>query len=286
LIKVDDKAVSRVLFLNILSIVANIKPAVLYVHHTGEAPSGPFWNMTLFHTASSKSIIKTVKVVEPVLLFGRVPSLSSHEHWYNAHTSDIIRMNVLSTQGGIYLDLDMLVLRSFDDLLSFDCTLGEQYRDKYLSNAVILSSKSSTFLRDWFATFSNANFSTCWDCHSVQVPSRMWRELRLDASRNSSLNVLPLEYFYEPSFSRSDLHELYKENKQLKPHQQPLLRLHPPYNGKYAQHLWHSVQTAHNYLKAHKLKDVCNSTSMYNQMLRYALRDSPWLKSNCGSTQT
>ena len=43
-----------------------------------------------------------------------------------AHVSDFKRLAILREEGGIYLDTDVIPLRTFDTLLSFDSLFGEQ----------------------------------------------------------------------------------------------------------------------------------------------------------------
>lgn len=205
-----------------------------------------------------------------------------HPGWADAHTSDILRMNILRSMGGIYLDTDVLVLRSFDELRrASHLTMGLQTFTK-MCNGVILSSPSSAFLKDWYDGLYTANFTTCWDCHSIELPSRLWAAQRARSSDNASaplpgparINVLPIESFFDPSFSRSDLHELFREQKKGK-------RLFAPYSGKYAVHLWNRVRVATTYLAAHRLEHICSSDSMYNEMLRFALNGTVFLERLC-----
>jgi hypothetical protein len=69
-----------------------------------------------------------------------------------AHKADVVRLEVLLKYGGIYLDMDVLALKSFDELRQFPMVLGQEGLDGFigLANAVIVAHSSSSFLQQWF----------------------------------------------------------------------------------------------------------------------------------------
>ena len=142
--------------------------------------------------------------------------------------------------GGIYLDSDVLVLRSFDDLRNTSLVVGLQTDPDVseICNGIILASKDSPFLKAWYNLYRTAKFEECWDCHSVKLPSQLLKTQTHLYANNT--RVLPIEAFYDPSFSRSDARELFVENKDPK----YILRLNPPYEGKYAQVLQMRIDSA------------------------------------------
>jgi Glycosyltransferase sugar-binding region containing DXD motif len=257
----DNRPMASYTFLSILTVMTKIKPQKLYIHSVHK-PHGPFWTMA--EKEFSKSI-EVKEILEPISIFGHSPGPRAF-----AHKSDIARMNILTAQGGIYIDSDIIVLRSFEDLMKHPLTLGLQ-TDKNLCNAVILTQSNSVFLREWYEGYRHANFEKCWDCTSVQFPSKLWA----NATMKNLVNALPVEAFYDPSFGRHDVRELYQENKE-KP-----ARVRPPYDGKYGQHLWHALPLADKFLRAHQFSQICDSTSIYNEMLRFALNGTAWLRATC-----
>ena len=52
------------------------------------------------------------------------------------HRSDVVRLEVLMKYGGIYLDLDVIVLKSFDPILRYATTMGLE-RTGWLDNGII-----------------------------------------------------------------------------------------------------------------------------------------------------
>jgi mannosyltransferase OCH1-like enzyme len=55
--------------------------------------------------------------------------------------------------GGIYMDLDVLVLNPFDDLRQqYECTIGRELDDK-VCGSVIICSRHSLFLTLWINSY-------------------------------------------------------------------------------------------------------------------------------------
>ena len=120
-----------------------------------------------------------------------------------AHQADIVRLKSLLKTGGIYLDIDTICCRSFDDLLVHPCVLGLQ-RDPIgvcdgLCNAVILSEPGSTFLQEWFDSYRSFRADGCgqyWDEHSVRVPWRLAQITPEGRAGRPDLHVEPAESFF------------------------------------------------------------------------------------------
>ena len=72
--------------------------------------------------------------------------------YFETDYSDYDRVKVLIDQGGIYLDLDVMVAQSFDKLRTYSCTVGLG-RKKQISNGVIVCSKDHPFLYMWLQGF-------------------------------------------------------------------------------------------------------------------------------------
>ncbi|WP_288866399.1 glycosyltransferase family 32 protein [Sneathia vaginalis] len=64
-----------------------------------------------------------------------------------AYCSDYIRTDVLYNNGGIYLDIDMQILRPIDDLLSYDFFIGYE-SNEYLGVGLYGASKNCVILKD------------------------------------------------------------------------------------------------------------------------------------------
>ena len=77
-----------------------------------------------------------------------------------AFVSDVFRLYALYTEGGIYLDTDVEVKKSFDDLLNLDFFIGSEKGKKSfnLGTAVIGASKNNQIIKDMLAHIKIAVF--------------------------------------------------------------------------------------------------------------------------------
>ena len=100
-----------------------------------------------------------------------------------AHKADIIRLLALREIGGVYLDIDTLTLRSFEDLLLPAFVMGIQgdaHDEKGgLCNAVMAGQANSVFSRMWvrkYVSFRSRGRDSRWDYHSVKLPMLLYAE--------------------------------------------------------------------------------------------------------------
>ncbi|XP_073392200.1 uncharacterized protein At4g19900 isoform X2 [Physcomitrium patens] len=114
--------------------------------------------------------------------------------------SNIMRLTVLYKYGGIYLDSDVIVLKSFDGLRnvvgaqSRSIAVGEWTR---LNNAVLVFDREHPvvyeFLREFVATFDGSK----WGWNGPYLVTRVLQKVKEQQWQNcSSVSVLPLEAFY------------------------------------------------------------------------------------------
>ena len=74
-----------------------------------------------------------------------------------AFVSDVCRLYALSQMGGIYMDTDVELLKSFDSLLHYSSFLGKEMPYK-LSTAVIGASSSTQWVKDFLQTYNSKHF--------------------------------------------------------------------------------------------------------------------------------
>ena len=99
----------------------------------------------------------------------------SQKKW--AFVADYIRLKVLFEHGGIYLDTDMMVLKSFNDLLNSNCFLGAEDLD-YINCAIIGAEKNHGFIKTIMNYYSDLNFSKV-SMNSITIPritTKIFRE--------------------------------------------------------------------------------------------------------------
>lgn len=170
------------------SAIERIEPdAVLFFYEY--EPSGPWWNLT-------RELVTPVKIEAPRKIFG-----NSVDH--PAHRADIVRLEKLIEMGGIYLDADVFVHRSFDDLLHYSTVLGFEGRgfQPGTANAVIVAEKRAPFLRRWYDTYRTfrGTARTHWAEHSVQIPSA------LASAYPAEVNILSYRAFFWPLWTAAHI---------------------------------------------------------------------------------
>lgn len=106
-----------------------------------------------------------------------------------AFVADYVRFWALYHHGGIYLDTDMYVLKSFDDLLNYDCFLGyEDHQQQYINCAIVGAeihhSVIKSILNKYDTLFFNPNRLSDF------IVPRLITPLVTDAV------ILPYDYFY------------------------------------------------------------------------------------------
>lgn len=144
--------------LSIKSAAIFIRPAHIYLHCDHE-PIGFWWK-------AIRNIVKlhVMKVDPPASIFG-------HRVTRSEHKSDLMRIEVLLEHGGIFLETDVIVLKSFEALRRYDFTMGLEYHSKpgRLNNGIIVAKRNATFLNIWRKTYHNFTEMEL-DYHSSIIP--------------------------------------------------------------------------------------------------------------------
>ncbi|PHH59386.1 hypothetical protein CDD81_3325 [Ophiocordyceps australis] len=115
------------------------------------------------------------------------------KHWlkHAAHMADEMRLRILLELGGVYLDLDVFALRPWDELRrSRGVVLGHEGGNRGgLCNAVVAARAGSDFIKEWLATYSEADLDAEWNYHGVVVPKQL-------ASRGGVCALAPDAFFW------------------------------------------------------------------------------------------
>ncbi|XP_055867093.1 uncharacterized protein LOC106078100 [Biomphalaria glabrata] len=130
---------------NYIAVVAayrHVQPVALYI--VGDRhPQGVWWERVRRDVPGLRFVFRE----KPSSIAGRPAK-------FVEHLSDLVRMQLLYMNGGIYLDLDMVVLRSLEPLLGFDLTAGLMSPVE-IANAFLISRRRNAFLKDWYIGFQD-----------------------------------------------------------------------------------------------------------------------------------
>ncbi|WP_318489724.1 glycosyltransferase family 32 protein [Photobacterium leiognathi] len=115
-----------------------------------------------------------------------------------AYVSDYVRFYVLNKYGGIYIDTDITINKSFDDLLYNDFFIGRECPN-YIGTAVIGSIRNNFFLKNLIDFYNNDVLSS----HLISSPQIV---THLIGENNARIKVYDESYFY-PYYMGQDFSE-------------------------------------------------------------------------------
>lgn len=199
-------------YLSIKSAQEVIKPEKILFHYH-YLPTGEWFELIRPHL--------TLRQVDiPTKVFG-----NRVDHY--AHRADVVRLEALKEFGGIYLDLDVIILKNLDHLLDEEFAMGHEGIGGWsgLCNAVILSRANAPFLQRWYETYKHFDQKR-WNHHSVLLPRLM------AASFSKEVRQLEYDAFFWPLWDKDGLRQLYLEKSY-------------SFENNLGVHLWDSAANKH-----------------------------------------
>lgn len=197
--KVDSGTFDFLCYLAVRSAIVGIKAEKVYLHYTyiSEPPS-PSADASPLSNPWIKRLEKDVTLVHHTP--EEMANLKSRPEavWQAAHVSDILRLKLLESEGGIYLDIDAFGLRPFTNILKSPrgIVLGYEGGNRHgLCNAVMAAHPNSTFIERWLDTYVGQDLSREWNYHSVILPSEMQKQFPTEVC------ALPPSSFFWPTWT-------------------------------------------------------------------------------------
>ena len=173
----------------------------VHLHHL---PYGVYWDL-------ARPMI-SVERVEPVPgLPAGDPAVAPYGY---AHQADVIRLDILRREGGMYADIDTLFVRPVPECLwEASAVIGEEapvhYADapapeRSLTNALLLAEPGAPFIAAWRSEIVAA-MDGSWSAHSCRLATR------LACSRPDTVRVEPRARFSPFAHTRESLRSLLEE---------------------------------------------------------------------------
>jgi mannosyltransferase OCH1-like enzyme len=165
-----------------------------------------------------------------------------------AFVADYIRLQKLYEFGGIYLDTDMLVIRSFDELLSTKCFFGAE-DSEFISAGIIGSIPNYKLIKSCLDYYNNLHFRNHIDLGMITIPRIITKIFRQEYNfyndfdiiiKLESLTIYPPQYFYPFPLNKKD--DLKNFKKYIK-------------NDTYTIHLWNSSWMYIEYSEFHYFRN-------------------------------
>lgn len=125
-----------------------------------------------------------------------------------AFVADYARLKVLYEFGGIYMDTDVEVVKTFDDLLNCQAFMCFE-NDKSVSIGTVGAVKNSSLIRDFLLAYTNRHFRKIDDSYDTTTNLKIVTDILLKnygLKANGKLQVLkdiyiyPMEYFIAKSY--------------------------------------------------------------------------------------
>ena len=212
-----------------------LQPAELLLHY-GHAPDG---DQRWWQEAQKLASLRQVKA--PRSIFGR-PLRTA------AHRADVLRLQLLIEHGGVYLDMDVVVLRNVHALFDGpkDFVIGREGSASHgglhgLCNAVLLARPNASFARRWlreYHDFGDPAAGDLWSEHSVQ------RAVKLAHAHPEEVAVLHHTAFFWPDWDDRQLdHLLLEQRTGALAHLRMSTTARAGHVG-YGVHLWSSLSSA------------------------------------------
>ena len=112
------------------------------------------------------------------------------------HQGDMAKLEVLMEYGGIYLDYDVIVVNSMNDLLHYNMTLGKVKKPKFIAG-IIIGNKDALFLKMWYEAYRKYKANS-WEYNCATVPYNIYIE---------NPNLVHVEFYKltTPDFFKRDL---------------------------------------------------------------------------------
>ncbi|GAA5917821.1 hypothetical protein JCM6882_004159 [Rhodosporidiobolus microsporus] len=219
-------------YLCLTSAFVTLKPEVIYFHYVYE-PDTWYWRRFVQEMGESKTTrLELVKERDVTEIHG-----NPVEHF--AHKADVLRLEALRDYGGIYLDIDVLVVRDLAPLYRHEVVMGMESQPNLdpelppsgLCNAVILAKPYSSFVARWIDSYRTFNKSS-WAKHSVTTP---WDLARAFPTEITVLNKFA---FFWPIWHDDHLRVVHRDDRYSFHRPDPLS---PTRDTQFTYHLWESV---------------------------------------------
>jgi hypothetical protein len=156
-----------------------------------------------------------------------------------AHKADKIRLEMLLKYGGVYMDIDTITYRPYNELLKYDFIMGIQEEDygvnnsTLLCNAILFSKKNNIFLIEWIKQYETYFISDGWCEASVHLPYKIYDNI-FKNNNEINIKILEKECFYYPSYNETN--KIFEGNEDIN---NKLITLHfwNSYSNKYYQNI-------------------------------------------------
>ena len=158
---------------------------------------------------------------------------------YVQYQADIVRLEILYEYGGIYLDLDILLIKNFDTIFTSNKDLyiskDSPNKDSGLINAFMAAKPKNEFIKIWLNKIKAGIRMNIWE-YNISVTNKKLLEKNLHYKYKYNIEIIDYHHFFPIDWRDKHIYESIQ-----------------PYNFKidtYGVHLWDTI--LHDVLKYNK----------------------------------
>ena len=119
-----------------------------------------------------------------------------------AFVADVCRFYALSKVGGIYLDTDIEVLKSFDSYLHHQSFIGEEH-GKTIGSGCIGAERNTPWVREFLSSYDNKDFIN-YKGRLLDYANTIYLTKFLNKSKNGP-SIYPMDYFCAKDYVTKEL---------------------------------------------------------------------------------
>jgi len=148
----------------LLAVQRYVRPRKILLWYDAEStpPTGAWWQFA----RQSVAHLLPVPYQRPTSVYNRTLLVPEHQ-------SDVVRLTVLEEFGGLYVDLDVIIVRPVDSLLGYDVVMGAETPQMLGSGFISVTHANATFIRLWRQSYADDFDDSDWNRHSVYMPMQL-----------------------------------------------------------------------------------------------------------------
>ena len=243
-------------YIGVLSAHKVLRPEKIYLHTNISRAPGKYWDKIV-----ALETVEAINDGSPVALFEN--PLVVNGTVFPQDFSDLARMKYLMKYGGIYLDFDILVIKTFDKYRrNYEFTVGQEQDRKttydLLNNGIIISTKDAPFLYLWANSFEDDYQPKRWIYNCGVKLTRLWKRFP------KLIHVEPTK-FHRPNWRPGEVDKIWGENMTF------------DWKANYAVHTFFRFrETVNSYKKLYgdlspDENDIINMNNTFAEIAKYTL---------------
>jgi hypothetical protein len=133
---------------------------------------------------------------------------------YNQYKADVLRLEILYEKGGIYLDLDMLIIKNFENIFNSNKDFyisKETANGNGLINSFLASKPKNEFIKLWLDSFKIGLRQNKWAYH-IRESNKQLLENNKHYMLKYNIEILENKYFFPFEWTEYDKFKNIKDN--------------------------------------------------------------------------